>query len=433
MVIGQYGSLTGSSATFGISTKNGIELATDEINAKGGISGMPLRMVVEDDQGKPEEAATAVNKLISRDRPVALLGEVSSSRSLAAAPIAQKNGVPMISPSSTSVKVTQQGDYIFRVCFIDPFQGTVAAKFAYNSKGIRKIAILKDVKNDYSVGLAQFFNETFVKLGGTVTGDEAYSEGDNDFKAQLTKLIAGQPEALFVPGYYTEVGLIAKQARQLGFTGPLIGGDGWDSDELVKIGEDAIIGSYFTNHYSVDDPTPAVQNFIRNYEAKYQSKPDGLAALGYDAAVILYAALNDVAKDPAMAAALGDRSSDPAKEEAKKAARSRLRQALAQTKNFPGVTGVITIDADRNANKAAVVVEVTKAGPKFVESVPADGGPAGSPNDGAPPPTNQAPVAGEAAGAVPAPGGVAPGGPPPGPPPGGPPPGAPGVAPPPAK
>lgn len=369
IVVGEYGSLTGTAATFGLSTDNGIQMATEEQNAKGGIAGVPIRIVVEDDQSKAEEAATAVNKLLSRDRPVAILGEVSSSRTLAAAPLAQAAGVPMISPSSTSPKVTQVGDYIFRTCFIDPFQGTAIAKFAYTSKGIRKVAILKDVKNDYSVGLAQYFGETFTQMGGTVIGEEAYSEGDVDFKAQLTSMIALQPEALFVPGYYTEVGLIARQARELGFTGVLLGGDGWDSSKLVEIGGEAIIGNYFTNHYSVDDPNPDVQAFITKYQAKYGEKPDGLAALGYDSARILYQSMEAVAADPAMLAGLSDRSNAPATKDAREAARRALRDQIAKTNGFAGVTGIITMDADRNPTKPAVVVEVTKDGTRFVEAI----------------------------------------------------------------
>lgn len=371
IVIGQYGSLTGPEATFGLSTRNGIELATEEWNAKGGIGGMKIRMVVEDDQGKPEEVAKVVNKLISRDRPVALLGEVASTLSLTAAPLAQNAGIPMISPSSTNPKVTAQGDYIFRVCFIDPFQGTAAAKFAYNTKGVRKVALLKDVKSDYSQGLGQFFSETFTALGGQIVADESYSKDDIDYKAQLTKIIAVAPEAIFIPGYYTNVGLIAKQARELGYQGIFIGGDGWDSTKLAEIGGEAIKGAYFTNHYSTDDPNPSVQGFIKKYQAKYNEIPDGLAALGYDAAQVLYMAMSEVAKDPAMAAAFGDRSSVPATEPARKQARAALREALAKVSAYAGVTGSITIDAERNARKPAVVVEVL-AEPgkyKFVEAV----------------------------------------------------------------
>lgn len=369
IVVGQYGSLTGTAATFGISTRDGVDLATQELNEAGGVAGRKIRMVVEDDQSKAEEAATAVNKIISRDRPVAVLGEVSSSRSLAAAPLLQAASIPMISPSSTSPKVTQVGDYIFRVCFIDPFQGTAIAKFAWTSKQLKNVAILKDVKNDYSVGLAEYFSKEFKALGGSIVGEEAYSEGDIDFKAQLTSLIAKSPEAILLPGYYTEVGLIAKQARDLGFQGIFLGGDGWDSDQLTKIGGDAIIGGFFTNHYSVDDPNPVVQDFIKKFEAKYGAKPDGLAALGYDSAKILYAAMAEVAKDPAMAEALADRSAVPATEARRKAARAALRDALAKTRDFPGVTGRITIDGERNASKPAVVVEVTATGPRFVESI----------------------------------------------------------------
>lgn len=369
IVVGEFGSLTGAEATFGLSTKNGIDLATEEQNAKGGIGGIKIRVVVEDDRGLPEEVATAVNKMLSRDRPVALLGEVASTLSLTAAPVAQRAGVPMISPSSTNPKVTEQGDFIFRVCFIDPFQGAAMAKFAYTTKAIRKVAILKDVKSDYSIGLAQFFTDTFKQLGGEVVGEEAYSKGDIDFKAQLTTVIAAQPEAIFIPGYYTDVGLIAKQARQLNYQGIFLGGDGWDSTELVKVGEDAIVGGFFTNHYSTDDPNPVVQDFIKKYDAKFHEKPDGLAALGYDAARILYASMETVAKNPETLKALGDRSSVPATEATRKQARQAVRDDLAHVANFPGVTGMITIDDKRNAQKPAVVVEVRKDGYGFVEAV----------------------------------------------------------------
>jgi branched-chain amino acid transport system substrate-binding protein len=288
---------------------------------------------------------------------------------LTAAPLAQNAGIPMISPSSTNPKVTEAGDFIFRVCFIDPFQGTAIAKFAYTTKGMRKVGVLKDVKSDYSMGLAQFFAETFTALGGQVVAEEAYSKGDLDFKAQLTNLVALSPDAIFVPGYYTDTGLIAKQARQLNFTGLLLGGDGWDSSELVKVGEDAIVGGFFTNHYSVDDPNPLVQDFIKKYETKFGAKPDGLAALGYDAGRILYAAMAEVAKDPALAEALGDRSSVPATEGTRKAARAALRDQLAKTADFAGVTGMITIDEKRNAKKPAVVVQVTRGGNIFAESI----------------------------------------------------------------
>jgi branched-chain amino acid transport system substrate-binding protein len=400
IVIGEYGSLTGTAATFGISTKEGIELATNEQNSKGGIGGVQIRVVVEDDQSKPEEAATAVSKLLSSDHPVAVLGEVSSSRSLAAAPLLQRAGVPMVTPSSTNEKVTQVGDFIFRVCFIDPFQGEAIAKFAYNDKAIRKAAILRDVKNDYSVGLAEVFTRSFTGMGGEIVGDEAYSEGDFDFKAQLSSLIAKSPDAMILTGYYTEVARIAVQARELGYAGIFLGGDGWDSETLVANGKEAILGAYYTNHYSVDDPDPAVQAFISKYEAVYHKKPDGLAALGYDAAKILYLSMEDVAKDPAMAAAFADRSTVPATEGTRKAAREALRDRLARVENYPGVTGTITIDKDRNATKPAVVVEVTKDGPKFVSKIVPGGAAPEAPAPAEPAAPSEA-AAGE--GAAPAP------------------------------
>src|SRR5215831_7222237 len=206
--IGEYGSLTGTTATFGQSTHNGILMAFDEINKAGGVLGKKLKNYVEDDQSRPEEAATAATKLINQNHVVALLGEVASSRSLAAAPICQAASIPMVSPSSTNPRVTQVGNFIYRVCFIDPFQGKVMAKFAANTLKVKKVAILVDVRNDYSVGLQTFFRDNFKQLGGTIVSEQSYSEGDSDFHAQLTQIKSANPEAIYVPGYYTEVGTI---------------------------------------------------------------------------------------------------------------------------------------------------------------------------------------------------------------------------------
>src|SRR5919108_1215132 len=288
IVVGEFGSLTGTTATFGISTKNGIDMAIDSVNKAGGVLGKQVRVIVEDDQGRPEEAQTVVTKLINSDRVLAVLGEVASSRSLAAAPVAQQNQIPMISPSSTNPKVTEVGDYIFRVCFIDPFQGLVMAKFATNTLKVKNVAILRDIKNDYSVGLADVFIENFRKMGGTIIADESYSEGDTDFSAQLTALRAKRPEAIFIPGYYTEVGLVARQARGLGLNVPLLGGDGWDSPRLTEIGGPALNNSYFSNHYSTEDPSPVIQSFVKAYTDRYGQAPDALAALAFDAANILF-------------------------------------------------------------------------------------------------------------------------------------------------
>jgi len=347
IVIGEFGSLTGTTATFGISTKNGIDMAVDEVNRGGGLLGRTVRVIVEDDQGRPEEAQTVVTKLITRDRVVAVLGEVASSRTLAAAPVAQQSRIPMISPSSTNPRVTQIGDYIFRVCFIDPFQGFVMAKFATNTLQFTNVAILRDIKNDYSVGLADVFVENFKKLGGNIVADVSYSEGDTDFSAQLTAIKPRNPQAIFVPGYYTEVGLIARQARSLGLTVPLLGGDGWDSPKLWEIGGEALNGSYYSNHSSMDDPSPLIQRFVAEYKARYNEVPDALAALGYDTAQILFDAIRR------------SNSTDPA----------QVRDALAQTKDFPGITGKITIDQDRNAVKPAVVLRVKDGKLEYVETV----------------------------------------------------------------
>lgn len=337
ILIGAYLSLTGTTATFGTSTLHGIEMAVDEANAAGGVLGKKIHLLTEDTQSKPEEAALAATKLITRDKVRALLGEIASSRSLAAAPIAQQNKIPMVTPGSTNPEVTKKGDYIFRVCYIDPFQGEVMAKFAYESLGARKVAMIKDVKNDYSIGLAQFFTETFTKLGGKVVGEQAYSEGDTDFRAQLTSIKGLKPDAIIVPGYYQESALLVKQARDLKMNMPFIGGDGWDSNKLLEVGGDAMNGTYFTNHYAADDTSAVVQKFVGAYEQRFGGEvPDAMAVLGYDAAQILFDAIGRAKSD------------DPTK----------IRDALATTVGFPGVSGTTTIDADRNARKAIVIVKI---------------------------------------------------------------------------
>jgi branched-chain amino acid transport system substrate-binding protein len=347
IVIGEYGSLTGTTATFGTSTKNGVDLAIDEINKAGGVLGKQIRIVVEDDQGRPEEAQTVVTKLITSDKVVAIIGEVASSRTLAAAPVAQQNQIPMVTPSSTNPKVTQIGDYIFRTCFIDPFQGLVMAKFATNTLKAKRLAVLRDIKNDYSVGLADVFVENIKKMGGQIVSDQSYSEGDTDFSAQLTAMKETRPEAIFIPGYYTEVGLIARQARKLGLNVPLLGGDGWDSPKLWEIGGEALNGTYYSNHTSMDDPSPEIQKFVSDYKARFGEAPDSLGANAYDSAKIVVDAIKRAG------------STDPVK----------LRDALAQTKDFPGLAGPITIDENRNAVKPAVILKVNNGKLEFVERV----------------------------------------------------------------
>jgi branched-chain amino acid transport system substrate-binding protein len=339
IVVGEFASLTGSEATFGINSSNGVELAKEEINNAGGVlGGRKIKITMEDDQSRPGQPSAAVKKLIASDKAIAIVGEIASSRSLEAAPICQEAKVPMISPGSTNPRVTEAGDYVFRVCFIDTFQGTVMAKFALDTLHAKKVAILTDVRNDYSVGLTKYFKEYYTSHGGQVVVERSFSGGgtDRDFRAQLTSIKAAQPDAIFVPGYYTEAGLIAKQARSLGIKVPLMGGDGWDSPKLSEIGGSAIDGCYFATHFSPQDKNPKVQDFVKKYQEKFKAMPDGMAPLGYDAMMILGQAINTAG------------STDGAK----------VRDALANVKNYPGVTGNITIDEKRNATKSAVVLRV---------------------------------------------------------------------------
>ena len=345
--VGEFASLTGGSASFGQSSHKGTALAIDEINAGGGVLGKKLKLIAEDDQSMAGQPATIVRKLISQDKVVAVLGEVASSKSLEAAPICQDNKIPMISPASTNPKVTEKGDYIFRICFIDPFQGTVMAKFA-QSKGWKKIAVLTDVKQDYSVGLREFFVKGFTATGGEIVKEQNYSTGDKDFKAQLTSIKATEPDAIFVPGYYGEVSLIGKQARLLGIKVPLLGGDGWVGDSLLKVAGNSLDGSFFSCHFSADDKSEAVQNFVKKYKAKYNGEtPDDMAALGYDSAVILAEAIKKAGTTDG----------------------EKLRDAIAGTKAHPGITGLITLDEKRNATKPAVILGIGGGGFQFVQTV----------------------------------------------------------------
>jgi branched-chain amino acid transport system substrate-binding protein len=351
ILIGHVGSMTGNEATFGDSTDKGIKLAVDEQNKKGGVKGKQLTVKTLDDQGKPEEAAVAATRLVTQDGATVLLGEVASSRSLAMAPIADSNKVPMISPTSTNPRVTKDGDktrpYVFRVCFIDPFQGTVMAKFARENLKITNVAVLRDVGNDYSVGLANFFAAKYKELGGKIVSDESYKAGDQDFKAQLTAIKNKKPQAIYVPGYYTDVALISRQARELGIKVPLMGGDGWDSAKLYEIAKGALDGSYFSNHYSDEDPSPVIQGFVKKYKDTYGSVPDALAVLGYDAANV---AIN-------------------AMQTAKDLTGPSVRDAIEATKGFQGVSGTINLDADHNAVKSAVVLAIKNNQAKFAATV----------------------------------------------------------------
>ena len=349
--VGVYADLTGQTSSFGQSTKNGIQMAADEINKAGGINGRQVQLIIEDDQGLPAQAATVVTKLINQDKVQAVLGEVASSNSLAAAPKAQEAKIPMITPSSTNPKVTQVGDYIFRVCFIDPFQGEVMAKFAANTLKAKTAAVLTDVNSDYSRGLDQFFTENFTKLGGKIVEKQSYTQTDQDFSGQLTAIRSANPDVIYLPGYYGQVGVIAKQAKQLGIKAPLLGGDGWDAPQLFQLGGDALNGSFFSNHYSFEDPRPEVKTFVDAYRARYSTDPDAIAALAYDAMKVLADSIKRAG------------STDGTK----------LRDSIAQTKNYPGVTGTISINAERNAVKPATVFELQNGKYVFKENIYPEG------------------------------------------------------------
>jgi branched-chain amino acid transport system substrate-binding protein len=334
ILIGHYGSLTGPQATYGQSIDAGVKLALEEINGAGGVRNRKLVLITEDDQSKADEAATAVSRLITQKRVVAVIGEAASSASLAGAPVCQAAKIPMITPISTNQDVTKKGDYIFRMCFIDPYQGEALARYVFNDLKMRRAAVFVDVKSDYSNGLAQFFERTFTQLGGAITIKRSYANGDADFRSALTAIKGAKPDLIFIPGYYTDIGQIAIQARDLGIDQPLVGGDGWDSPKLVEIGGKALDGCFYSNHYFPDDPKPAVQQFVSRYRQRYGVTPDAFAVLGYDTMKLLADAINRA------------HSANP----------TAIRDAIKSTQAFPAVTGTITFDSDRNPKGKRLVV-----------------------------------------------------------------------------
>ncbi|MFN2491969.1 MAG: ABC transporter substrate-binding protein [Pyrinomonadaceae bacterium] len=334
--IGFFGDRSGPTFNYGQSAMNGVLMAADEINQVGGINGRNIDIVLADDHGSPEVSAHVAGRLIENDNVVALIGAGASGNSLAVAPKAQSARVPLISPSSTNPAVTQAGDYIFRACFIDAFQGEVMAKFAANTLKAKSAAIMLDFNSPYSRGLTEFFEFSFAKLDGHTVVKESYSQGDTDYRGQLSAIKAAGPDVIYIPGYYGDVAPIAKQARQLGLTIPLLGADGWDAPELWELAGDAVNGSYISNHYSADDPSENIQKFVHDYKQRYGNlTPDAHAALAYDALRFLAEAIKKS----------GTRGSE-------------LRNALAQTQNFVGVTGIISMDHQRNAVKPAVILKL---------------------------------------------------------------------------
>jgi len=346
--MGHIASLTGKEAAFGIATRKGILLAIEEINAQGGVLGRPLEYHVEDIESKNGEAGTATKKLISRDKVSVVLGANASANSLEAAPICQHARVPMMAISSTNPSVTEKGDYIFRICFIDPFQGAVLAKFAHDSLHAHRIALLTSASAPYSVGLSKVLRDRFTALGGEVVADQKYAEGDKDFRAQLTAIRAKNPDVIAATGYYTEAASICIQARSLGVNIPIIGGDGWEAPQLMELGGKAVEGTFYSTYFSAQNTADEVQAFDKRYAARWNGEtPEAVSALGYDAVRLIAAAM-----------VRANATEGPA-----------LRDAIAMTKNFPGVTGHTTIDEHRNSSKAAVMMTVKDGRLQFHESV----------------------------------------------------------------
>jgi branched-chain amino acid transport system substrate-binding protein len=345
--IGFFMSVTGRDASFGEAALRGARLAIDDLNAAGGILGRPAQLVVEDNRSLPGESATAVKKLIGRDHVVALVGECASSRTLEAAPVAQAAGVPLVTPASTNPRVTAVGDCVFRVCFADPFQGAVLATYAWKNLGLRRAALLVDSSASYSVGLAEVFSKTFASLGGEVVATQKYSGGDKDFRAQLTAIRGTQADAIFLPGYYVEAGLAAQQARELGLKATLLGGDGFEAPQLLEIGGAALEGTFYSTHYSAESADPLSRRFVAAYTARHGAAPVGLAALTYDSVQLI--------ADAARRAGSTDRTA--------------LKNALAATRDFPGVTGRTTLDENRDAQKDAAIIAVRGGRLVFVETV----------------------------------------------------------------
>ena len=340
ILIGEVEAMTGSEAAFGTSTHMGLELAVAEINAAGGIHGKKLKLLTLDDQGKPEEAALAVTKLITQDGAQVVISGSNSTRCLAMVPIAQNHHIPFVATGATNPKVTAQGDYIFRTTFIDPFQGVVMANFTTKTLGFKHVAILKDMKSDYSIGLAEYFANTFKKEGGTITIEQTYSFGEVDFKSQLTSIMSTKPDAIFIPGYYTEVALIARQAHEQGVHAVLLGADGWDSPKLKEIAGTSIAGGYFSAQYSPESTEEPVRRFMSTFKTHFGIAPDASCALGYDGGKILGDAMG----------------------RAKELTAASIRDALAATRDFQGATGKIRIDENRNAIKSAAVIKIDAKG-----------------------------------------------------------------------
>ncbi|MCB0307921.1 MAG: ABC transporter substrate-binding protein [Bdellovibrionales bacterium] len=348
LVVGYIDAFSGTRAMFGVSTRSGIQMAIDELNAQGGLRGQKIDLKIYDDEGIPQKAEKVAGQLLKEHPNVlAVLGASASSRSLLMAPIFQKQEIPMVTSSSTHPKVTAAGDYIFRVCFVDTFQGPVMAEFLIKSLKIKKAAILRDISTQYSLTLSEFFKKRFIRTGGEVVSDQTYQSGDVDFGSQLKALKKHRPQVVYVPGYYSDVGRIVLQARQEGIASMFVGGDGWDSPDLLNVVEDRLNGAYFTSHFSPDNEDPTYLLFKKNYVARYGRPPDAFSALGYDAAGVLIAGMKKT----------------------KTLSPSGIRDEIAKTKNYSGVTGKISLDKNRNAIKPVVILKIEDKKIKIVTSI----------------------------------------------------------------
>ncbi len=346
--IGMIASLNGENQPWGVDSKKGAELAVEEFNAAGGLDGKMVTLVVEDTQSKPEGGKSATEKLVGQDKVLAVIGEVASGITLQAADVCQEAGVPIVAVGATRVDLTEKGGHVFRACFTDNFQGAALAKYAYDDLKCRNIAVLTDRKLPYSTGLSEMFTKVFVSLGGKIATEEFYEAGNIDFKAQLTNIKSKTPDGLFCSGYFTEVGPIARQREQIGLNVPMLGGDGWDSTKLIDSGGSGIIGGCFMNHYHNSEKRPEVQDFVAKFTKKFGAEPaTAMGALGYDATNVVLTALTSSKATNSM----------------------NLLKAIAQVKDMKGVSGVITIGPDGNAQKPALILKVEKGGFVAVKQV----------------------------------------------------------------
>lgn len=352
ILIGANYELTGNVALFGQACLNSARLAVDEINAAGGLLGKKVKLVAADNKSIAEEAGNMAQKLISQDGVVAIVGPVTSSDCLAAGPVCQNKGVPMITPTGTNPKVTEVGTFVFRACFLDDFQGEVMAKFALKNLKARKAALMIETSSDYAKGLASFFKKAFTKGGGTIVAEEGFMTEDKDFRATLNKIRLKDPDVIFVPSYYNQDGLIAKQAREMGMKMPILGGDGWDQvEELPKVaGKEALNNIFFSNHFSPESDDPLAIKYVKAYKERFGKNPDALAALGYDAIRLIFDSIKRA------------NSTNP----------DKIRAAMAATKGFKGVAGVITMDANRNPIKSAVIIELVDGAQKYKTTIEPD-------------------------------------------------------------